>query len=76
MTSSIVNSTGLVFDIIGALLIWKFGLPKRINRDGHIYLILETVDDEEIKLAKKFDFWSGVGIGLLVIGFTLQIISN
>jgi len=26
--SKIVNSIGLGFDIIGALLIWKFGLPN------------------------------------------------
>lgn len=51
--SNTVNSIGLVLDIIGALLIWKFGLPESINRDGSINLAAR-VDEEQIEKAKMY----------------------
>jgi hypothetical protein len=32
-----INSIGLVCDIIGAVLIWKYGLPDTISRSGASY---------------------------------------
>ncbi len=76
MDSTHINTFGLLLDIIGAILIWKYGLPERISRTGASYLMLEENDAEQIALAKEYDFWAGVGIALLVGGFALQIISN
>ena len=28
----LINSTGLVLDILGALLLWRYGLPPSIDR--------------------------------------------
>ncbi len=61
--------------LIGTLLIFFFGLPSRINPEGHINLILEQVDEEEKKKAKKYKLWSYIGISLLVFSFLLQLIS-
>ncbi len=72
-----MNSRGLFLDVIGAALIFKFGLPADIRRSGASYLLLESSPDEKEKqLAKKYDLWGRIGIGLLIIGFILQIISN
>jgi hypothetical protein len=72
----LVNSLGLVCDVIGALLIWKYGLPESISRTGVIHIIAEQSDDDEIAKAKRFDYWARLGIGLLVFGFILQLVSN
>jgi hypothetical protein len=71
-----VNSVGLVFGIIGAYLIWKFGLPASIDRAGAEHIITEQTDEEEVKLAKKYDFRSGVGFWFVIVSFLFQLISN
>ena len=42
---NMVNGAGLVFDIAGALLLWRFGLPENVNRRGESALLLEGTDD-------------------------------
>jgi hypothetical protein len=74
--ATIVNSMGLVLDIAGALLLWKYGLPGSISREGHVYLALEQDDEEEKAKARKYDQWSYGGLTLLILGFGLQLISN
>ena len=71
-----VNIIGLSLDIVGACLIFKFGLPEKIDRHGYIYVTVREKDEKEKEKAKKYDFWAKVGLGCLIIGFALQIISN
>ena len=72
----IVNSLGLSFGALGAFLVWKFGLPAKIDRAGAIHIIAEQRDEEEVKLAKKYDFRSGVGFWLIILSFLFQLVSN
>ena len=71
-----INSTGLVFDIAGALLLWKYGLPEAINKDGSINLILEQKNSKEVAKGKRYDNMSKIALGLLILGFALQLLSN
>lgn len=72
----IINSLGLILDILGGLLLLRYGLPPKIDPEGHIYLITRQVDETEITTAKRYHKWSRLGIILLTIGFFLQFISN
>ncbi|MFS8159415.1 MAG: hypothetical protein ACMG6E_04220 [Candidatus Roizmanbacteria bacterium] len=74
--SNLVNSFGLIFDIVGVILLWKFGLPESIDRNGQIHLILEQTDISEDAKAKKYDFYSKIAIAFLIAGFILQLASN
>ena len=71
-----INSLGLLLDIIGAILLMKFGIPPKVDRQGHIYLITHGVDEDEIRKAKNYDWWSMFGLVLIVLGFVLQLASN
>jgi hypothetical protein len=75
-TSALVNSIGLVFDIVGAVLLWRYGLPEPISRTGAVHLILEQTDDTEKAKAKRYDRIARWGIALLIVGFALQLLSN
>ena len=74
--ATIVNSLGLILDIIGALLLLRFGLPPRIDPEGHIHLIAEQVDEAEIALGRQYYFWSNIAVILLILGFLGQLVSN
>ncbi len=73
--SDIVNSVGLALDIVGVVLLFKFGLPPEVNRGGSIILSWDK-DPDEAKKAKTYERTSYVALACLVMGFTLQIVSN
>lgn len=74
--SAMVNSIGLVMDIVGAILLWKYGLPEAISREGHDFLLTGQVNVDEIAKAKTYDNWSKLGLALLIAGFVFQLVSN
>ena len=74
--SNLVNSIGLVCDILGAVLIWRYGLPEPISRSGVVHLRLEQTDETEKAKAEQYDCIARCGIVLLVGGFVLQLVSN
>ena len=75
-TNQILNCIGLTFDIIGVLILFKFGLPSDVNQNGHIALIIEQEDEAEKRKWKKFNFLSRVGLAFILIGFAFQFLSN
>lgn len=74
--SHCINSVGLVLDVVGAGLIWKFGLPAEISRTGAIHRVLEGRDEAEAAKARVYDLVSWWAFLLLVAGFVLQLLSN
>ncbi len=71
-----VNSIGLVADIAGALLIWRFGLLEPLSRTGAKYLVTGLLDEKEKAKAARFHVLSTVGVVLIIIGFALPLASN
>ena len=76
MTPNILNSVGLVFNIVGTLLVWRYGLPEPVNRDGAINIVAEQTDSSEARKAARYDCKARLGIGLLILGFALQLLSG
>lgn len=74
--STCINSLGLLLDIAGVVLIWRFGLPPEVSRSGMTLLAIEGNDPKEIAKGKRFDFYSRLGLGILIAGFVLQLVSN
>ena len=71
-----LNTLGLILDIIGVIILFKFGLPADVSKEGHIGMAFQGTNTDDIKKYKKFDIWSRIGLGLLILGFLLQIVSN
>jgi hypothetical protein len=74
--AKLINSSGLVFDISGAILLFKYGLPEDVRRKGQSYLLLEGTDDAQIAKGKLYDRFGRAGVILLILGFALQFFSN
>jgi hypothetical protein len=70
--SKVINTIGLAFDIAGAILIWRYGLPRfELRKDSVNYINLVSQSQE-----KEYDRWAKLGIVFLIIGFSLQLLSN
>ena len=76
LSSSNVNSVGLVFDIAGVILLFLFGLSPEVNPNGEMPLMVDQEDESEAKKYKKYKRMSHVALLLLCIGFIFQITSN
>jgi len=61
--------------LVGTLLIFFFGLPPKVDPEGHINIIAEQEDKKEKKKAKKYKIFSYIGISLLAFSFLLQLVS-
>jgi hypothetical protein len=72
----LLNSAGLVMDIFGAVLLFKYGLPAEISRTGAVHIIAEQSDEAEITKARIYDRWGHLGLASLIGGFVLQLVSN
>jgi len=55
----------------GTILLYFFGLPPEVHSDGHINLVLEQVDESQIRLAAVYDWYSRLAIGLIALSFHL-----
>jgi hypothetical protein len=70
--SVLVNSIGLVFDVLGAILIYK-NTPK-VSFDNFLY---DTEVYEKMRItARKMNKRVRVGTLFLFTGFLIQLISN
>ncbi|MDO8544568.1 MAG: hypothetical protein Q7S40_29355 [Opitutaceae bacterium] len=76
MESSDISSFGLVLDIVGALLIWKFGLPEEVYRSGRVPAIYNPATPDEEKKIRKYDRLATIGVLALVCGFALQLVGT
>lgn len=71
-TSAYLNIFGLTLDIIGVIVLFKFGLPADIRRGGEEPLLMEGIDQEQIDKAARYDRMSFVGLSVLIFGFLVQ----
>ncbi len=71
-----ISSIGLIFDVVGASLIFVYGIPDKIDREGHTHIITTDINKAEIEKAKRYDLCSRAGSFLLILGFLLQLSGN
>ncbi len=75
MTNPVVSNIGLLCDIFGASLVWRFGLSSEANIEG-VESITTNPTDEGKRQGALYHRLSKIGIFLLVFGFSLQFIAN
>ncbi len=69
---------GLIFDIIGVLMLFKYGLPSKLKEHSGGLLLEENPKQEKQRIAEnsKITKWAYSGLTLLIIGFLFQIIGT
>ncbi len=74
-SAELFNTVGLILDIFGVVLLFRFGLPPDVSRDGTVGFALGT-DEREARRAKRYARISWTALGLIVTGFLLQIVAT
>lgn len=69
-----INFWGALCGLIGTIMLFKFGLPPKLNPEGHIYIIAEQEDKNEQKKYKKYLKFSYIALGLIALSFLLPIL--
>tara|TARA_R110000751_G_scaffold104423_10_gene199937 strand:+ start:15648 stop:15869 length:222 start_codon:yes stop_codon:yes gene_type:complete len=67
----IYSIIGLVFDVIGVILLFMYGVPSKEMYDS--FLQDHTLSDER---EKQINFRSKLGLILLILGFLFQILGT
>ncbi|MFZ1301156.1 MAG: hypothetical protein WAQ27_01075 [Candidatus Microsaccharimonas sp.] len=70
-----LNDLGLLLDIIGAVLLFFYGLAPLLNKDGAEMLVVGTSEHIAAK-ARQYELKARVGLMLIFLGFTGQLLSN
>ena len=74
--ADVINSAGLLLDIIGVAMLYRYGLPPAgVSRTGAGYLMWGG-SHEARKKGRLYVCLSRVALGCLIAGFALQILSN
>lgn len=71
----IINSLGLLLDVVGVVLIFWYGIAAMVETGGK-EVVTDGIDENALAMEAKYKRWSRVGLGLLVTGFILQLLSN
>jgi len=70
-----MSQYGLVSDIIGVILLFKYGFPSKIKSTAGVRIVGEISAEESRRVNKanlNIKFWGYTGLGLIIIGFVLQ----
>ncbi len=74
------SQIGLIFDIIGVLILFKFGLPSDFDPNkGVSFLVINSPEDGDpyvLKKNRKIKIIAYGGLVLIILGFLLQFIGT
>ena len=70
-----INQLGLIFDIIGVILLFMYGLPSRIIEPPKL-LLEGDLSKEDSKKNRFITIMSYIGLSCLFIGFFLQFLGS
>lgn len=76
MSNAWISFVGLSLDIIGVLLLWRFGIPPDIRRDGADVIVTGNTNEEEKNKGRLYDLVAHGALALIVLGFLLQAVGT
>ncbi len=80
MDAKLINSISLVFGIVGGLLIWRYGIPSKVDLwepGAKLYNVREgRTQEAEQALRRRHKIMPAIGVWLLIFGFIFQLVSN
>jgi hypothetical protein len=66
---------GIAFNLIGVLMLFRYGMPFRVDTDGDVYVRLGVKDEEIVRTTARYRLLGNIGLALIVLGTTLQAVA-
>jgi hypothetical protein len=68
-----LNIAGLLMNLAGVILLFRYGMPYRVRSGGLNFYVTENVDEGEIASERRYDRLGLLGLILIVLGTLAQI---
>ena len=65
--------SGLLVTLAGVLILFRYGMPYRVETKGEISIICEQTDEDEVKLDGRYRALGYFGLALAIVGTALQV---
>jgi hypothetical protein len=69
-----LNILSPIFGLFGSFFIFRFGIPYKVDAGGSIVIVIEKSDESEKKKIKQYKWLSYLGVSLLFLSFSCQLI--
>lgn len=70
--SKVLALGGLIAAYVGFMVIFRYGMPFRVDTGGHVGLSA-GIDPDEAALDSRYRRWGWIGFGLVTVGTALQV---
>jgi hypothetical protein len=70
-----LNAFGLLANLSGVLLLFRYGMPYRVSTGGSSILVSDTTDPHEIAMDQRYKRLGLLGLALIVLGTIAQIVA-
>lgn len=75
MSATILNIAGLLMNLGGVILLFRYGMPYRVRSEGLSYLVTEQADKREVAIERWYGLLGWFGVILIVLGTAAQILA-
>jgi len=66
---------GIALSLAGVLVLFRYGMPFRVERRGASYILREETDFDALAVERRYKILGYVGLSLIVFGSGLQAAS-
>jgi hypothetical protein len=74
MTTAALNIIGLVLNLVGVIILFRYGMPFHVPTGGAIHLVAEQVDAAEKALESWYEIFGYLGLLAIVVGTGMQVV--
>jgi hypothetical protein len=65
--AAVLNVAGLIANLAGVILLFRYGMPFRVDTGGHSAYVTEVPNGAEIQKDKRYKRIGYLGLGLIII---------
>jgi hypothetical protein len=70
-----LNLIGLFLNLVGILILFRYGMPFHVPTGGAVSLIAEEPDQAEIALERRYTVYGYIGLACLIVGTICQMVA-
>jgi hypothetical protein len=71
----VLNIIGLLLNLVGVVILFRYGMPFHVATGGAVSLITEKLDQADIALEQRYEVYGYIGLALLIVGTIFQVVA-